>query len=108
MRGERSFSTRPNSLRPQMRGNRDSSVSAWPSGGTKRRNQGNQQKMSAAAEPKKIRVAVVGTGEFGRNHARVYRELGGAELVGLYDRDQKRAAEVAREFQTPVLQSLEE
>ncbi len=64
--------------------------------------------MSAAAEPNKIPVAVVGTGEFGRNHARVYRELGGVELVGVYDRDQKRAAEVAKEFQAPVLRSLEE
>ena len=34
--------------------------------------------MSAAAgQTKKIRVAVVGTGEFGRNHARVYREIRG-------------------------------
>src|SRR5580698_5472339 len=59
-------------------------------------------------ETEKIRVAVVGTGEFGRNHARVYRELGGAELVGVYDRDQARAEAVALEFQTRVLRSLEE
>ena len=64
--------------------------------------------MSAAAELKKIRVAVVGTGEFGRNHARVYRELGGVELVGVYDQHPQRAAAVAQEFQAPVLQSLEE
>src|SRR5881394_1940740 len=64
--------------------------------------------MSAAAEPKKIRVAVVGTGEFGRNHARVYRELKGAELIGVYDQSPQRAAAVAQEFQAPVLQGLEE
>ena len=64
--------------------------------------------MSAAAEPKKIRVAVVGTGEFGRNHARVYRELSGVELVGVYDQNPQRAAAVAQEFQAPVLQSPEE
>src|SRR5579864_938285 len=64
--------------------------------------------MSAAAELKKIRVAVVGTGEFGRNHARVYRELGEVELVGVYDQNPQRAAAVATEFRTPVLQSLEE
>ena len=64
--------------------------------------------MSAAAEQKKVRVAVVGTGDFGRNHARVYRELSGVELVGVYDRNPQRAAEVAKQFQTPVLQSLEE
>lgn len=64
--------------------------------------------MSAAAEAKKIRVAVVGTGEFGRNHARVYRELAGAELVGVYDQNPARADAVAKEFQSPVLHSLEE
>jgi predicted dehydrogenase len=59
-------------------------------------------------ETGKIRAVVVGTGEFGRNHARVYRELEGAELVGVYDRDQARAEAVAREFQTSVLGSLRE
>lgn len=64
--------------------------------------------MSAAAEPKKIRVAVVGTGEFGRNHARVYRELIGVQLIGVYDQNPQRSAAVAAEFHAPVLQSLEE
>ena len=62
----------------------------------------------AAGESKKIRVAVVGTGEFGRNHARVYRELDGVELVGVFDENQERAAAVAAEFQTLVLTRLEE
>jgi predicted dehydrogenase len=66
--------------------------------------------MSAAADgaKKKIRVAVVGVGEFGGNHARVYRELEGAELVGVYDQNAERAAAVAVEFQTRVLGSLDE
>ncbi len=64
--------------------------------------------MSAAGESKKIRVAVVGTGEFGRNHARVYRQLEGAELVGVFDQNQERSAAVAAEFQTQVLKSLDE
>src|SRR3989449_7721949 len=66
--------------------------------------------MSAATgeELKKIRVAVVGTGEFGRNHARVYRELEGAELVGVFDENQERAAAVAAEFQTQILKSFDE
>ena len=62
----------------------------------------------AAGDSKKIRVAVVGTGEFGRNHARVYGELDGAELVGVFDENPERAAAVAAEFQTPVLTRLEE
>jgi predicted dehydrogenase len=64
--------------------------------------------MSAAAESKRVRVAVVGTGEFGRNHARVYKELEGAELVGVFDENPERAAAVASEFQTQVLASLDE
>src|SRR2546421_3076327 len=64
--------------------------------------------MSAAGQSKRIRVAVVGTGEFGRNHARVYRELEGAELVGVFDQNQERAAAVADEFQTKVVATLEE
>jgi predicted dehydrogenase len=65
--------------------------------------------MSAAAgETQRIRVAVVGTGEFGRNHARVYRELEGVELVGVYDLSAARAAAVAQEFQTTSFHSLEE
>jgi len=51
-------------------------------------------------ERRKIRVAVVGCGEFGRNHARVYRELEGVELVGVFDQDADRGAKVAQEFQT--------
>ena len=65
--------------------------------------------MSGAAGPtKKIRVAVVGVGEFGRNHARVYREIEGAELIGVYDKDAQRTAEVAAEFHTQALRGLEE
>jgi predicted dehydrogenase len=65
--------------------------------------------MSAApGQTQKIRVAVVGTGEFGRNHARVYREIADAELIGVYDKNAERAASVAAEFQTQVLRGLEE
>ncbi|HTT32128.1 MAG TPA: Gfo/Idh/MocA family oxidoreductase [Candidatus Acidoferrum sp.] len=64
--------------------------------------------MSGATESKRVRVAVVGTGEFGRNHARVYRELESAELIGVYDQNPERAAAVGTEFQAPVLHRLEE
>src|SRR5215469_4351562 len=63
--------------------------------------------MTAAANPR-IRVAVVGCGEFGRNHARVYREIESAELVGVFDTDPSRAAACAQEFQTQAFSSVEE
>jgi predicted dehydrogenase len=54
-----------------------------------------------------IRVAVVGVGDFGRNHVRVLRDLEGAELAGVVDTDSERAARVAAEFGVPVLDSIE-
>lgn len=55
----------------------------------------------------KVRVAVVGAGDFGRNHARVYRELPGAELVGIVDANAERAAKIAQEFSTEVISDME-
>ncbi len=43
----------------------------------------------------KIRVAVVGAGQFGRNHVRVVRESGRAELAAVVDSDPERRAEFA-------------
>jgi predicted dehydrogenase len=65
-----------------------------------------QDEASLGAQGEKIRVAVVGAGDFGRNHARVYRELEGAELIGIVDADPARAEKVAREFSTKVFPDL--
>src|SRR5271170_3433214 len=56
----------------------------------------------------KLRVALVGAGEFGRNHARVYSELESVEFVGVFDSDLAKAAAVATEFHVPVLGSIAE
>jgi predicted dehydrogenase len=64
--------------------------------------------MSVAGQAEKTRVAVVGTGEFGRNHARVYREIQNAELVGIFDTDPQRAESAAKEFRTQAFASLDE
>ncbi|HET9741369.1 MAG TPA: Gfo/Idh/MocA family oxidoreductase [Terriglobales bacterium] len=64
------------------------------------------------AERRKIRVAVIGAGVFGRNHARVYRQLqqdrAGVELAGVVDIDLSRAQKVANEFGTQAFQSVEQ
>ncbi len=54
-----------------------------------------------------IRVAVIGAGEFGENHARVWSELDGVELVGVVDANAERAREVAGEYRTQAIPSLE-
>jgi UDP-N-acetylglucosamine 3-dehydrogenase len=47
---------------------------------------------------KKLGVAVIGTGFWGKNHARVYRELPSTELVAICDVDPKRAKNIADQF----------
>jgi len=41
-----------------------------------------------------IRCGVVGVGSLGQHHARIYAELPGAQLAGIYELDNARAAEV--------------
>jgi len=47
---------------------------------------------------KKVGVAVIGVGFWGRNHARVYSEIPEAELIAVCDIDAKKAKEVAEKF----------
>lgn len=54
---------------------------------------------------------MVGVGAFGRNHARVYRQLqqaGSMRLVGVVDPDRARAEAVAREFGCAAFGSVEQ
>jgi len=57
-----------------------------------------------------LRVAVAGTGAFGRNHLRVYRELEtaglGVALVAAVEPDAGRAAETAEKYAIPVFPSV--
>jgi len=56
----------------------------------------------------RLRIAVAGTGVFGRNHVRVLKQLDRAELAGVFDTDPARASAVASEFGCPVFASLQE
>lgn len=47
---------------------------------------------------RKIGVAVIGTGFWGRNHARVYKEIAETELLAVCDIDSERAKAVAKQF----------
>jgi predicted dehydrogenase len=54
---------------------------------------------------------VIGVGAFGRNHARVYRQLqeaGSVRLVGVVDPDTERADAIAREFDCKAFGSVEQ
>ena len=56
----------------------------------------------------RIRTAVIGVGEHGRNHARHYGTLPGAELVGVYDVRPDRRRAVADELGVRAFESLDE
>jgi len=45
---------------------------------------------------KRLRTGVIGVGKMGANHARVYHELDGCDLVGVYDADRGRARQLAK------------
>ncbi|PYQ15124.1 MAG: hypothetical protein DMF80_10300 [Acidobacteria bacterium] len=55
-----------------------------------------------------VRVGVVGVGALGQHHARVYAQLPGARLAGVYDVDPSRAAEVATRHGIPAFARLRE
>ena len=54
------------------------------------------------------RVGVVGVGHIGKNHARLYAELAGAQFTAIYDTDRAVADQRAAEFGVKAVASLEE
>lgn len=64
--------------------------------------------MKAMTDPRPLRVAVVGAGNMGRNHLRVYGMLKDVELVGVYDPEPEALAEAAQQFDCRALASLDE
>ena len=72
---------------------------------------GDNPRMPSRSDP--IRVGVVGAGAFGRNHARVYRDLQSdptlnVQLAGIVDSDFSRAEAIAAEFRTQAFSSIDE
>jgi predicted dehydrogenase len=55
----------------------------------------------------KLRCGVVGVGQLGQHHVRIYREMPETDLVGVYDSDPGRMADIARLNGTRAYPSLE-
>ena len=49
---------------------------------------------------RQIRVGVIGVGSMGRHHARIFSQLGSAELVGVADHHKERVTELAEKYET--------
>ena len=47
-----------------------------------------------------IRVGVVGVGEMGQHHVRIYNEIEDADLVGITDVNERRVKETAKQYKT--------
>jgi len=56
---------------------------------------------------RRVRVGVIGTGALGFHHARLYRTLPDAQLVGIYDHHPGRGDQVGRELGTVAFPTLE-
>ena len=55
-----------------------------------------------------IKIGITGVGQFGQNHARILRQSDNCEFVGLYDRDMKRAHEIAEKIDAKVFESYDQ
>jgi len=56
---------------------------------------------------RKVKTAVIGTGFWGKNHARVYKELAETELLAICDIDTERASSVAKQLGVTPYNSVE-
>jgi predicted dehydrogenase len=56
---------------------------------------------------RKLRCGVIGVGQLGQHHARIYGELAETELVGIHDSDTDRMGQIARMYRTRAYQSIE-
>ena len=59
-------------------------------------------------EKKPLKMGVIGVGHLGQHHARLYHQIDGCRLEGVVDVDQKRADDLARQYQTQAYHNYEE
>ncbi|CEG13382.1 Similar to 1-carboxy-3-chloro-3,4-dihydroxycyclohexa-1, 5-diene dehydrogenase [groundwater metagenome] len=56
----------------------------------------------------KIKVAVIGAGNMGKNHIRIYSEMNNVELIGVVDLNDKIGKEIANKFNTNYFSDYKE
>ncbi len=55
-----------------------------------------------------VNVGIIGVGWFGEKHARVYQQMSGVKLVGVYDSDHERLETVSKNLEVKAYRTLEE
>ena len=55
-----------------------------------------------------LKIGIIGVGRFGKNHARILAKNENCELIGIYDKNTKKAARIAAELNTFAFAKAEE
>ncbi len=56
----------------------------------------------------KVKTAVIGVGHLGQHHARWYKKIDQAELIGVYDTDSKKCRDIAEKYEVLSFESIAE
>ncbi|PKP56387.1 MAG: hypothetical protein CVT88_10245, partial [Candidatus Altiarchaeales archaeon HGW-Altiarchaeales-1] len=56
----------------------------------------------------KIKVAVIGAGNMGKNHVRIYSEMNNVELIGVADLNEEVGKDIANKFNTNFYKNYKE
>ncbi len=54
-----------------------------------------------------LKIGVVGVGHLGQHHVRIFKGIPGCKLVGIYDKNEQRAAEIADKYEVKVYSEYE-
>lgn len=55
-----------------------------------------------------LKAAVIGTGNIGFHHSRIYSTIKQVDLIGVFDTNNQKSAKVSEAFNVPVFQTIEE
>ena len=56
---------------------------------------------------KKLKVGVIGTGHLGKLHAKLYKQVEHAELIGIFDQDKDKVRQLANELECQAFEGIE-
>jgi len=54
-----------------------------------------------------VKVGVIGVGHLGQHHVRVFKEIPNCELIGIYDQNKERAAEISQRYEVRAFSEYE-
>ena len=55
-----------------------------------------------------VKVGIIGTGHLGKLHTKLFREVKGCDLIGIYDKDIAKAESCGKEFNVKVYENIDE